>query len=136
MDYYNNRATLWNWQRELLALKGHQQGPSTSQSGPYLRHGAEKFLHSLCETSLRLFMYLYQDLNGRPWTIDGYRTAIVDTLGPAGFHFSQSSDLNRVLSIFFLPFVILYTILQYQLLKLYNGLTITMSYIFRTSCYT
>ena len=27
------------------------------------------------------FMYLYQDLNGCPWTIDGYRTAIVDTLG-------------------------------------------------------
>ena len=31
------------------------------------------------------FMYLYQDLNRRPSTIDGYRMAIVDTLGPAGF---------------------------------------------------
>ena len=28
------------------------------------------------------FMYLYQDLNRRPSTFDGYRTAIVDTLGP------------------------------------------------------
>ena len=28
------------------------------------------------------FMYLYQDLNRRPSTIDGYRTAVVDTLGP------------------------------------------------------
>ena len=28
------------------------------------------------------FMYLYQDLNRRPSTIDGYRTAIVDTNGP------------------------------------------------------
>ena len=28
------------------------------------------------------FLYLYQDLNRRPSTIDGYRTAIVDTLGP------------------------------------------------------
>ena len=28
------------------------------------------------------FMYLYQVLNRRPSTIDGYRTAIVDTLGP------------------------------------------------------
>ena len=44
------------------------------------------FLHSLCETS--------------PSTIDGYRTAIVDTLGPAGHHISQSSDLNRLLSSF------------------------------------
>ena len=28
------------------------------------------------------FMYLYQDLNRRPSTIDGYRTAIVNTLCP------------------------------------------------------
>ena len=46
------------------------------------------------------FMYLYQDLNRRPLTIDGYRTAIVDTLGSTGLHISQSSDLNRLLSIF------------------------------------
>ena len=36
------QASLWKWQRELLPLSGHQQGPSTSQSGPYLKHGAEK----------------------------------------------------------------------------------------------
>ena len=46
------------------------------------------------------FMYLYQDLNRRPSTIDGNRTAIVDTLGPAGHHISQSSDLHRLLSSF------------------------------------
>ena len=46
------------------------------------------------------FMYLYQDLNRCPSTIDGYRTAIVDTLGPVGLHISQSSDLNRLLSSF------------------------------------
>ena len=40
-------------------------------------------------------MYLYQDLNTCPSTIDGYRTAIVDTLGPAGHHIAQSSDLHR-----------------------------------------
>ena len=47
-----------------------------------------------------LFMYLYQDLNRCPSTIDGYRTAIVDTLGPAGLHISQSTDLHRLLSSF------------------------------------
>ena len=31
-------------------------------------------------------------------TIDGDRTAIVDTLGPVRPHISQSSDLNRLLS--------------------------------------
>ena len=45
-------------------------------------------------------MYLYQDLNRCPLTIDGFRTAIVDTLSPAGHNFSQSSDLNRLLSSF------------------------------------
>ena len=46
------------------------------------------------------FMYLYQDLNRHPSTIDGYRTAIVDTLGPATHHISQSSDLHSLLSSF------------------------------------
>ena len=45
-------------------------------------------------------MYLYQDLNRRPSTIDGYMTAIVDTLGPMGHHIAQSSDLHRLLSSF------------------------------------
>ena len=47
-----------------------------------------------------IFMYLYQDLNRRPSTINGYRTAIVDTLGPVGHHIAQSSDLHRLLSSF------------------------------------
>ena len=46
------------------------------------------------------FMYLYQDLNRHPLIIDGNRTAIVDTLVPAGLYISQSSDLNRLLSSF------------------------------------
>ena len=46
------------------------------------------------------FMYLYQDLNRRPSTIDGYRTAIVDTLGPLGQHIARNEDLHRLLSSF------------------------------------
>ena len=41
-DNSRNKASLWRWQRELLPLSGHQQGPSTNQSGPYLKNGAEK----------------------------------------------------------------------------------------------
>ena len=41
-DNSKNKASLWRWQRELLLLSGHQQGPSTSQSGPYLKNGGEK----------------------------------------------------------------------------------------------
>ena len=44
------------------------------------------------------FMHLFQDLNRRPSTIDGYRTAILDYLGPTGLHIAQSTDLNRLLA--------------------------------------
>ena len=46
------------------------------------------------------FMYLYQDLNRCLSTIDGYRTAIVDTLGPTGHHIAQNSDFHMLLSSF------------------------------------
>ena len=46
------------------------------------------------------FMYLYQDLNRRPSTIDGYRTAIVDTLGLTAQHIAHNADLHRLLSSF------------------------------------
>ena len=42
VDSSKNKVSLWRWQKELLPLRGHQQGPSISQSGPYLRNGAEK----------------------------------------------------------------------------------------------
>ena len=44
--------------------------------------------------------FLYHDLNRRPSTIDGYRTAIVDTLGPSGQHIAHNEDLHRLLSSF------------------------------------
>ena len=43
------------------------------------------------------FMYLYQDLNRCPSTIDGYRTVMVDTFGQ---HIAQNEDLHRLLSSF------------------------------------
>ena len=46
------------------------------------------------------FMYLYQDLNRHLSTIDGYRTAIVDTLGPTAHHIAHNADLHRLLSSF------------------------------------
>ena len=46
------------------------------------------------------FMHLFQDLNRRPSTIDGYRMAILDYLGPTGLHIAQSTDLNRLLASF------------------------------------
>ena len=49
---------------------------------------------------LDFFMYLYQNLNRRPSIIDGYRTAIVDTLGSMAHHIAHNADLHRLLSSF------------------------------------
>ena len=46
------------------------------------------------------FMYLYQDLNRCPSTIDGYRIAIVDTLGPMAQHIAHDANLHRLCSSF------------------------------------
>ena len=37
-----SKASLWRWQKELLHLRDRQQEPFTSQSGPYLKNGAER----------------------------------------------------------------------------------------------
>ena len=104
-DNCKNKASLWRWQRELLPLRGHQQGPSTSQSGPALfekwcRENSVDFSSPSVKQISDFFMYLYQDLNRRPSTIDGYRTAIVDTLGPTAHHIAHNADLHRLLSSF------------------------------------
>ena len=42
VDHSKNKASLWTWQRELLPLSGHQQGPSSNLSAPYLKNDVEK----------------------------------------------------------------------------------------------
>ena len=102
-DNSRSKAFLWRWQRELLLLRDHQQEPYTSQSGPYLNYGAEK-IWWISPPSIKqisdFFMYLHQDLNRRLSTIDGYRTAIVETLGPTAQHIAHYPDLHRFLSSF------------------------------------
>ena len=104
VDNSKNKASLWRSQRELLSLRGHQQEPSINQKWAlfekWCRENSVDFSTPSVKQVSDFFMYLYQDLNRCPLTIDGYRTAIVDTLGPAGHHISQSSDLNRLLSSF------------------------------------
>ena len=66
--------------------------------GRWCRENSVDFFTPSVKQVSDFFMYLYQGLNRHPSTIDGYRTAIVDTLGPTGLHISQSSD--RLLSSF------------------------------------
>ena len=84
VDSSKTKASMWRWQGELLPLKDYQQGPSTSQSEPYLKNLVDFPTPSEKQVS-DLFMCLYQDLNRRLSTIDGYGTAIVDTLGSPYF---------------------------------------------------
>ena len=48
----------------------------------WCRENSEDFSTPSVKQISDFFMYLYQDLNRRPSTIDGYRTPIVDTLEP------------------------------------------------------
>ena len=62
VDSSKNKTSLWKWQREFLLLKGHQQGPSTSQSGPYLKNGAE-INHPRKEKKRRVGALVFRSLN-------------------------------------------------------------------------
>ena len=103
VDSSKNKASLWKWQREMLPLRDHQQGPSKSKWAlfeKWCRENSVDFSTPSVKQVSVFFVYLYQDLNRHPSTIDGYRKAIVDTMDPTGLHISQNSDLNRLLSSF------------------------------------
>ena len=46
------------------------------------------------------FWYLFHDLNRCPSTIEGYRTAIADTLGDSNLHISSNTDIARLIASF------------------------------------
>ena len=74
--------------------------PSVKQISDFFMYLYQDFSPSAKQIS-DFFMYLYQDLNRRPSIIDGYRTAIVDTLGPTAHHIAHNADLHRLLSSFY-----------------------------------
>ena len=100
-----NKASLWRWQRELLPAPQRSSTRTIYKSKwalfeKWCRENSVDFSTPSVKQVSDFFVYLYQDLNRCPSTIDGYRMAIVDTLGPAGHHIAQSSDLHRLLSSF------------------------------------
>ena len=103
VDSCKNKASLWRWQENCchseVINKDHLQ-VKVGLFEKWCRENSVDFSTPSVKQVSDFFMYLYQDLNRRPSSIDGYRTAIVDTLGPTGLHISQSSDLNRLLSSF------------------------------------
>ena len=68
--------------------------------GKWCRENSVDFSTPSVKQISDFFMYLYQDLNRRPSTFDGYGTAVVDTLGPTAQHVAHNTDLHRLLSSF------------------------------------
>ena len=103
VDSSKNKASLWKWQRIAAPQRLSTRTIYKSKWAlfeKWCRENSVDFSTPSVKQVSDFFMYLYQDLNRHPLTIDGYRTAIVDTLGPTGLHISQSLDLNRLLSSF------------------------------------
>ena len=101
VDSAKNKASLWGWQRELQRLSTRiiYNSKFALFEKWYSENSIDFSTPSIKQVS-DFFMYLCEDLNRLPSTIDGHRMAIVDPLGPTGLHISQRSDLNRLLSSF------------------------------------
>ena len=82
----NSKASLWRWAERIAA----PQRSSTrtiykskwALSEKWCRENSVDFSTPSVKHISDFFMYLYQDLNRCPSTIDGYRTAIADTVEP------------------------------------------------------
>ena len=93
VDSSKNKASLWRWQRIAAPQRSSTRTIYKSKWALFerwCRENSVDFSTPSVKQVSDFFMYLYQDLNRRPSTIDGYRTAIVGTLGPMGLHISQS----------------------------------------------
>ena len=103
-DNSKNKASLWRWQREIAAPQRSSTRTIYKSKWAlfekWCRENSVDFSTPSVKQISDFFMYLYQDLNRRPSTIDGYRTAIVDTLGPTAQHIAHNADLHRLLSSF------------------------------------
>ena len=77
-DNSRNKASLWRWQSKLLHLRDHQQEPYTNQVAPFEKWCRENSVDfSIFKQISDFFMYLCQDSNRRPSSIDSYRTAML-----------------------------------------------------------
>ena len=98
VDSSKTKASLWKWQRELLPLKFINKGHLEVKWAlfeKWCRENSVDFSTPICETSLILLHVPVPRSKQASVNIDGYKT-----LRPAGFHISQSSDLNCLLPSF------------------------------------
>ena len=97
-----NRASLRQWQQELRLLKEDLPDQSMRRSGPFLQSGASliRWTSGHLKSVADFLMYLFEDKKLQPSTIDGYRSAIADKLGPTTVNISKDDNLTRLLESF------------------------------------
>ena len=87
-DNSKNKASLWRWQRELLPLSGHQQGPSTGQTAQHIAHNAD--LH-------RLLSSFHRDRPKSSRNLPKWNLSVVlNELTKAPFEPMKDSDLKHL----------------------------------------
>ena len=102
-DNSKNKASLWRCQRIAAPQRSSTRTIYKSKQAlfeKWCRENSVDFSTPSVKQISDFFMYLYQDLSRRPSTIDSYRTAIVDTLGPTAHDIAHNADLHRLLSSF------------------------------------
>ena len=100
----NNRASLRQWQRGLRLLKEGQPDQSMRRSGPFFTKwciaNQVDFRSPPVKSVADFLLYLFEDKNLQPSTIDGYRSAIADKLGSTTVNISKDENLTRLLESF------------------------------------
>ena len=102
----NNEGSLQRWQRELLHLMQRLSTRAiySSKWSVFQQWCMEQqvdFRSPSIGDICNFFWYLFHDLNRCPSTIEGYRTAIADTLGDSNLHISSNTDIARVIASFY-----------------------------------
>ena len=100
----NKEGSLQKWQTELLLLKDSTRAIYTSKWSVFQRWCMEQqvdFGSPSIGDICNFFWYLFHDLNRCPSTIEGYRTAIADTLGNSDLNIGSNTDIARLIASFY-----------------------------------
>ena len=98
-----SRTCLRQWQQELRLLKGDQSDQSMRQMGHFYQvmyHSSGGLRAPPVKSVADFLMYLFQDRKLQPSTIDGYRSAIADSLENLPINVSKDENLTRLLDSF------------------------------------
>ena len=104
VQYSKNMVSLQKWQKELLLHRLSTRFIYTSKWTVFQCWYTEKqvdFRNPSIKDICNFFWHLFNDLNRGPFTIEGYRTAIADTLGNSRLNISTNAEIARLIASFY-----------------------------------